>query len=98
MYIEAVPNRNSRPAILLREGWREGNRVRKRTIANLSHWSTEKVENLRRVLKNEPLVSATEMFLIEESLPHGHVEAVLGTIKKIGLDHLGSYDRIQAMP
>ncbi|MCG8419848.1 MAG: transposase, partial [Proteobacteria bacterium] len=62
MYIEAVPNRNSRPAILLREGWREGNRVRKRTIANLSHWSTEKVENLRRVLKNEPLVSATEMF------------------------------------
>ena len=88
MYIEAVPNRNSRPAILLREGWREGNRVRKRTIANLSHWSTEKVENLRRVLKNEPLVSATEMFLIEESLPHGHVEAVLGTIKKIGLDRM----------
>ena len=51
MYIEAVPNRNSRPAILLREGWREGARVRKKTLANLTDWPAEKVDSLRRVLK-----------------------------------------------
>ena len=51
MYIDVVPNRKSRPAILLREGWREGNRVRKRTLANLTDWPKEKVEALRAVLK-----------------------------------------------
>ena len=57
MYIETVPNRKSPPAVLLREGWREGKRVRKRTLANLTSWPAEKVETLRRLLKNEPLVS-----------------------------------------
>ena len=51
MYVDIVPNRNSRPAVLLREGWREGGRVRKRTLANLTDWPPEKVEALRRVLK-----------------------------------------------
>ncbi len=88
MYIEIVPNRNSRPAILLREGWREGKKVCKRTLANLTDWPARKVELLRRVLKEEPLVSPTEAFSIERSLPHGHVEAVLETIKRIGLDKL----------
>ena len=88
MYVEIVPNRNSRPAILLREGWREGKKVCKRTIANLSDWPSRKVELLRRVLKEESLVSPTEAFSIERSLPHGHVEAVLETIKRIGLDQL----------
>jgi len=53
MYIETVPNRNSRPAILLREGWREGGKIKKRTIANLTNWPAQKIEALRRVLKNE---------------------------------------------
>ena len=86
MYIERVPNRNSRPAILLREGWREGKKTCKRTIANLTHWPEEKVEALRLLLKGEPMVSAREVFVIERSIPHGHVEAVLGTIKRLGLD------------
>ncbi len=57
MYVETVPNRNSRPAVLLREGWREGGRVRKRTLANLTDWPAEKVDSLRRVLKGQRLVS-----------------------------------------
>jgi hypothetical protein len=88
MYIERVPNRNSRPAILLREGWREGKKTRKRTIANLTNWPKEKVEALRLLLRGEPLVSAREAFVVERTVPHGHVEAVLGTIKKLGLDSI----------
>jgi transposase len=86
MYIEFVPNRNSPPAILLREGWREGKKVRKRTLANLSDWPETKIENLSRVLRDEPLVSPRDLFKIERTLPHGHVEAILGTIRKLGLD------------
>ena len=88
MYIESIPNRNSPPAILLREAWREGKKIRKRTIANLSQWPSKKVEALRRLLKDESLMAVKEAFLIEQSIPHGHVEAVLGTIKKWGLDDL----------
>jgi transposase len=88
MYIEKVPNRNSPPAILLREGWREGNKTRKRTIANLSSWPAHKVEMLRRVLRGETLVPIEEAFQIVRSLPHGHVAAVLGTVGNLGLDKL----------
>ncbi len=88
MYVEIVPNRNSRPDILLREGWREGKKLCKRTLANLSDWPAPQVQALRRVLKNEPLVSPHEAFSIERSWPHGHVEAVLETIRRIGLDKL----------
>jgi transposase len=88
MYIESIPNRNSPPALLLREAWREGKRIRKRTIANLSQWPSEKVEALRRLLRDEPMVAAQKAFVIEQSMAHGHVEAVLGTIKKLGLDNL----------
>jgi transposase len=88
MYIESIPNRNSPPAILLREAWREGKKIRKRTVANLTQWPPEKVEALRRLLKDDPMVTAKETFIIEQSIPHGHVEAVLGTIKKLGLDEL----------
>src|SRR5512136_1835395 len=88
MFIESIPNRNSPPAILLREAWREGKKIRKRTIANLTNWPSEKVEALRCVLKNETLVASKEAFVIERSIPHGHVEAVLGAIKKLGLDGL----------
>jgi transposase len=88
MFIDIVPNRKSPPAILLREAWREGQKVRKRTIANLTDWPKEKVEALRRVLKNEPLMAPEEAFTIEQSLPHGHMEAILGTIRKLSLERL----------
>ena len=88
MYVETVPNRNSRPAVLLREGWREGGRVRKRTLANLTDWPAEKVRRLRQVLKGQPLVSPEEAFIIERSLPHGHVEAVLAMTGRLGLDRI----------
>jgi hypothetical protein len=88
MYIESIPNRNSPPAILLRETWREGQKIHKRTLANLSHWPTEKIQALRRLLRDEPLVAAKGAFCIERSFPHGHVEAILGTIRKLGLDGL----------
>ena len=93
MYIEIVPNRNSRPAILLREGWREGKRVRKRTLANLTDWPSTKLEALRRVLRNEPLVRPDEAFRIERSRPHGHIEAVLECTRRLGLERLLSAKR-----
>jgi len=93
MYIETVPNRNSPPAILLREGWREGKKTRKRTLANLSHWPKHKIEALRKLLRNEMLVSPTDLFETQRCLPHGHVHAVLGTIRRLGLDVMISAKR-----
>ena len=69
MYVETVPNRNSPPAVLLREGWREHGRVRKRTLANLSHWPRSKIETLRRLLKDQPLVSPEDTFDIVAPSP-----------------------------
>src|SRR6266404_2389983 len=86
MYIETVPNRNSPPAILLREGWREGNKTRKRTLANLSDWPQEKIQTFRRLLRDEPLVSPQDLLATQKTLPHGHVEAMLLAIRKLGLD------------
>lgn len=88
MYIEIVPNRSSPPAILLREGWREGKNVKKRTIANLSKWPKHKIDALRRVLNDEPLMCVDDVFSIKRALPHGHVEAILGTIRLLGLEHV----------
>lgn len=90
MYVEAVPNRNSRPAILLRESVRRGGRVLKRTLANLSDWPAQKIETLRRLLRDEPLVSPADLFTTIRTMPHGHVEAVLGTMRKLGMDRLVS--------
>jgi hypothetical protein len=87
MYIEAVPNRGSPPAILLRESFRENGRVRKRTLANLSDWPSPLVEGFRTLLKGGVAVAA-EGICIRRSLPHGHAAAVLGTIRAIGLDRL----------
>jgi hypothetical protein len=86
MHVEWVPNRGRRPTILLRETWREGKQVKKRTLANLTDWPEKKIEALRKVLRGESLVSPETALTIERSLPHGHVEAILGTIKKLGLD------------
>ena len=93
MYIETVPNRNSPPAILLREGWREGNKTLKRTLANLSDWPQEKIETFRRLLRDEPLVSPQDLLCTEMTRPHGHVEAILLAIHKLGLDSMISAQR-----
>jgi transposase len=88
MYIERVPNRHSPPAVLLRESYREGGRVKKRTLANLSHLPDATIEGLRRVLRGDTVAGAHDAFTIERSRPHGHVAVVLGTLKKLGLDRL----------
>lgn len=86
MYIDTVPNRNSPPAILLRESSRVGNKIIKRTLANVSDWPAAQVDSLRRVLRGESLVSPFQALQIERSLPHGHVAAALGTLRRIGLE------------
>ena len=88
MYIDVVPNRNSRPAILLRQSRRAGKRVVKKTLANLTDWPVPLVEGLRRLLKDPNLVSVHDVFAIERSIPHGHVRALLAMAKKVGLDSL----------
>ena len=89
MYIEAVPNRSSPPAILLRESYRDNGKVRKRTLANLSRWPPALVENLRTLLKGGTAVSRLDdAFDIVRSVPHGPVAAVLGTLRKLALDRL----------
>jgi len=83
MHVESVPNRGSHPTILLRQSYREGKRVRKRTLANLTCLPPEAIETLKRALRGEKLVPADHAFAIERSIPHGHVKAVLGTIRKL---------------
>lgn len=95
MYIEFVPNRGSRPAVLLREGWREGSKVRKRTLANLSDWEPQRVQALAAVLKGKTVGvgNLESAFEIVRSRPHGHVAAVLGTLLRLKLDQLVSSSR-----
>ena len=89
MYVATVPNRGSPPAILLRESFREDGKVKNRTLANLSHWPEHKIEALRAVLKGETArVSLEGAFEISRSLPHGHVAAVLGTLRRLGLEEV----------
>jgi len=88
MYIATVPNRRSPPAILLREGYREGGQVKNRTLANLSHWPLAKVELLRRVLRDEPLAPVDTLVEIVASAHHGHVQAVRTTMQRLGFDTL----------
>jgi hypothetical protein len=90
MYVVKVPNRGSPPAILLRESYREDGKVKNRTLANLSSWPEAKVDALARVLKGQPPPAADldGAFEITRSLPHGHVAAVLGTARQLGLDEL----------
>jgi len=89
MYIEAVPNRDSPPAILLRESYREAGKVKKRTLLNLSDWPHERIAGFKALLKGGTVIPQDqEAITIIRSLPHGHVEAALGTARKIGLDRL----------
>lgn len=94
MYIDIVPNRNSPPAILLRESFRQDGKVKKRTIANLSKLPMEIIEQLRILLHGgKALESFEESIEVLRSLPHGHIAAVLGTIFKTGLDQLISPEK-----
>jgi Transposase DDE domain len=87
MYIELVPNRNSPPAILLRESYRDGNKVKKRTLANLSSLPADVIEGLKVLLRGGVAVSSVDdAFVIERSLPHGHVAAVLGAARDCGAE------------
>jgi hypothetical protein len=89
MYVARIPNRGSPPAILLRESYREGGKVKNRTLANLSHWPEHKVDALSRALKGQPpTLELSRAFEITRSLPHGHVAAVLGTAEGLGVAEL----------
>lgn len=90
MYVVDIPNRNSPPATLLRESYREDGKVKNRTLANLSHWPREKIEALKAVLKGitPDTLPLSQAFDVLRSLPHGHVAAVLGSLRRIGLDAL----------
>jgi len=89
MYSDSVPNRNSPPAVLLRKSYREGYEVKKRTLLNLSDWPTDPLEGFRALFKGGKVVSGEDGgIMMQRSLPHGHVAAVLGTLRSIGLDRL----------
>ena len=88
MYVDVVPNRNSPPAVLLRESYRDAGRNKKRTLANLSKLPDAAVDAVRRVLRGDRLVDPEKAFTCVRSLPHGHVAAVLGTLKRLGLHTL----------
>ena len=88
MYIDFVPNRGSKPAILLRESIRDGKRIKKRTIANLSALTLEQAEAIRLALKGGQLAPVDGRFDCILSLPHGHVEAVRIAMRRLGFDKL----------
>ena len=88
LYIETVPNRHARPTLLLREAWREGPHGRKRTLAHLTHWPAPKIDALRLLLQAVPLGPLHSLFVVARSLPHGAVEAIVGTMRQFGLANL----------
>ena len=88
MYIDIVPNRGSPPTVLLRESYREGDKVKKRTLTNLSSLSTAQVEAMRQVLNGRSMVPADQLFKQVESYHHGHVQAVRMTMQRLGLANL----------
>ena len=89
VYIEHIPNRNSPPAILLRESYRDGNKVKKRTLLNLSDWPHERIAGFKALLKGGTVIpKGRDAITIIRSLPHGHVDAALGAARKIGLDRV----------
>jgi hypothetical protein len=88
MYIATIPNRGSPPAILLRAGYRDQGKVKNRTLANLTHWPPQKVDLLRRVLRDEPLAPADQLFEVVASTHHGHVQAVRLAMQRLGFEAL----------
>jgi len=88
MHIHVVPNRNSKPAILLRESYREDGKVKKRTLANLSHFPLDQVDTLSRALKGEKLAPVDSLFEVIDSKLCGHAEVVRSAMKRLGFDKL----------
>ena len=88
MHVDIVPNRGSRPAYLLRESWREGKKIRKRTIANLSALPDDQIDSIRRVLRGEKLAPVGELFEVTGSRIHGDTDAVLAAMKQLGMREL----------
>jgi len=88
MHVAKVPNRTSPPAILLRHKYREDGKAKIRTLANLSDWSSERIESLRAVLRGDKLLPVDQVLQIERSLPHGHVLAALATARRARLEDL----------
>ena len=88
MHIDIVPNRGARPTYLLRESYRDGTRIRKRTLANLSALSEEQIESMRAVLRGETLRRAGDLLEVVRSLPHGHVQAVSMAMNRLGFAQL----------
>ena len=75
----------------MRESYREGGKVKKRTLCNLTHWPSDLLEGFKALLKGGTVIPAPaspEVFTIRRALPHGHVAAVLGTLRQIGLDRI----------
>jgi transposase len=93
MYIAAIPNRGSKPTIIIREGYRENGKVKNRTIANITHWPKEKIEALRLVLKGKKVAPVDQLFKKLSSKHHGHVHAVLKTLDRLGLNKFISAKR-----
>ena len=88
-HLESIPNRNSRPTLLIREAWREGKRIRKKTRANLTGMPEPLVNGIRALLKGGiALESVEDAFTIRRALPHGHVAAGLATLRRLGLVRL----------
>ena len=87
MYVVTIPNQSARPAILLRESYREDGKVKNRTLANLSDWTPERIAALQAALRGERLARLEDTQILR-TLPHGHIAAVLGTARGIGLDQL----------
>lgn len=88
MYIETIANRSSPPAVLLRSGTRQGRKTIKTTHANLTHWPPLVVQALRQAVEGKTLVDIEDVFHITQSTPHGHVQAILGIMRKLGVDRL----------
>ena len=88
MHIHVIPNRDSPPTVLLRESYRDGKTVKKRTLANLSALPAEQIELIRQVLRGEKLVAPASLFEIDASRHHGHVQAVWLAMQRLGLAQL----------
>ena len=81
-YIEAVPNRHYRPTTLLRKVWREGKKVKRKTIANLSDFHPSVIEGFKAAIKGVVVYKdISKAFPIKRSLPHGHIACILGLVK-----------------
>lgn len=88
MYVAEIPNRGGKPTFIIREGFREGGKVKNRTIANITHWPKDQINALKLVLNGTKIAAVDELFEKVESKHHGHVQAVLKVIDKLGLDKL----------